>query len=118
MLGTFILSAGYYDAYYTKAQKMRRLIRDKTDEILSQYDFILTPTAPGPAFDIGREEKDPVAAYLADIFTVQASLAGLPAISLPVNNNLGKLPLGLQLSAGRFEEQELLNFAKSFLLLS
>ena len=115
MLGTFILSAGYYDAYYTKAQKMRRLIRDKTDDILKQYDFILTPTAPEPAFKIGLKEKDPVVAYLADVFTVQASLAGLPAISLPVNNSTGNLPLGLQLSAKRFAEQELLNFAKTFL---
>ncbi len=118
MLGTFILSAGYYDAYYTKAQKMRRLIRDKTDGILNNYDFILTPTAPEPAFKIGREEKDPVVAYLADIFTVQASLAGLPAISLPVENKMGTLSLGLQLSAKRFAEQDLLNFAKSFLDLS
>ncbi|OKS89527.1 Asp-tRNA(Asn)/Glu-tRNA(Gln) amidotransferase subunit GatA [Mucilaginibacter polytrichastri] len=113
MLGTFILSAGYYDAYYTKAQKMRRLIREKTEEILNKYDFILTPTAPEPAFKIGREEKDPVVSYLADIFTVQASLSGMPAISLPVKNTTG-LPFGLQLVAKRFDEQELLNFSKNF----
>ncbi|NCD70454.1 Asp-tRNA(Asn)/Glu-tRNA(Gln) amidotransferase subunit GatA [Mucilaginibacter agri] len=118
MLGTFILSAGYYDAYYTKAQRMRRLIREKTEEILATYDFILTPTAPTPAFKLGVEEKDPVVSYLADIFTVQASLSGMPAISLPAKTNEGELPFGLQLVAKRFDEQELLNFSKSFLNLS
>jgi aspartyl-tRNA(Asn)/glutamyl-tRNA(Gln) amidotransferase subunit A len=117
MLGTFVLSAGYYDAYYAKAQKARRLIREKTQEILKEYDFILTPTAPEPAYNIGKEETDPVVSYLADIFTVQASLSGLPAISLPVGNNSKGLPLGLQLLAGQFEEQELLNFSKYFVKL-
>ena len=117
MLGTFVLSAGYYDAYYAKAQKTRRLIREKTQEILKEYDFLLTPTAPEPAYNIGVEETDPVVSYLADIFTVQASLSGLPAISLPVGNNHKGLPLGLQLLAGRFEEQELLNFSKYFVKL-
>ena len=115
MLGTFVLSAGYYDAYYAKAQKARLLIRDKTENILKEYDFILTPTAPEPAFAIGKEQKDPVVMYLSDIFTVQASLAGLPAISLPAGNNSKGLPLGLQLLAARFEEQELLNFSQYFL---
>jgi len=115
MLGTFVLSAGYYDAYYAKAQKARRLIREKTENILEEYDFILTPTAPEPAYNIGKEENDPVVTYLADIFTVQASLTGLPAISLPVGNNNKGLPLGLQLLTRRFEEQELLNFSKYFL---
>ncbi|SDP95224.1 aspartyl/glutamyl-tRNA(Asn/Gln) amidotransferase subunit A [Mucilaginibacter sp. OK268] len=117
MLGTFVLSAGYYDAYYAKAQKVRRLIREKTDQILNEYDFILVPTAPEPAFAIGKEEKDPVVTYLSDIFTVQASLAGVPAISLPVGNNSQGLPLGLQLLAKHFNEQELLNFSKYFLEL-
>jgi len=117
MLGTFILSAGYYDAYYAKAQKVRRLIRQKTDEILNDYDFILVPTAPAPAGIIGKAEKDPVVGYLADIFTVQASLAGVPAISLPAGNNSKGLPLGLQLLTKRFGEQELLNFSKYFLQL-
>ena len=117
MLGTFVLSAGYYDAYYAKAQKVRRLIREKTDQILNEYDFILVPTAPEPAFAIGKEEKDPVVTYLSDIFTVQASLAGVPAISLPVGNNSKGLPLGLQLLAKHFNEQELLNFSKYFLEL-
>ncbi|MDB5136738.1 MAG: gatA [Mucilaginibacter sp.] len=117
MLGTFVLSAGYYDAYYAKAQKVRRLIKEKTDSLLEEYDFILTPTAPEPAFKIGKTEKDPVVMYLYDIFTVQASLAGVPAISLPAGNNNKGLPLGLQLLAKRFAEQELLNFSKYFLEL-
>ncbi len=117
MLGTFVLSSGYYDAYYAKAQKVRRLIREKTDEILREYDFILLPTAPEPAFPIGKKEKDPVTTYLSDIFTVQASLTGAPAISIPAGNNSKGLPLGLQLLTRHFEEQELLNFSKYFLEL-
>jgi len=117
MLGTFVLSAGYYDAYFAKAQKVRRMIREKTDAILKEYDFILIPTAPEPAFRIGRKEKDPVVTYLADIFTVQASLTGAPAISLPTGNNSKGLPLGLQLLTRHFEEKELLNFSKYFLEL-
>ncbi|MBS1524562.1 MAG: Asp-tRNA(Asn)/Glu-tRNA(Gln) amidotransferase subunit GatA [Bacteroidetes bacterium] len=117
MLGTFVLSAGYYDAYYARAQKVRRLIREKTDALLKEYDFILSPTAPEPAFPIGRKEKDPVVMYLYDIFTVKASLAGVPAISLPAGNNSNGMPLGLQLIAKRFAEQELLDFSKYFLEL-
>nr|WP_294940836.1 Asp-tRNA(Asn)/Glu-tRNA(Gln) amidotransferase subunit GatA [uncultured Mucilaginibacter sp.] len=117
MLGTFVLSAGYYDAYYAKAQKVRKLIRDQTNQILQEYDFLLTPTAPEPAFPIGKKEKDPVVTYLHDIFTVQASLAGLPAISLPTGNNSKGLPLGLQLLANGFAEEQLLNFSEYFLQL-
>jgi aspartyl-tRNA(Asn)/glutamyl-tRNA(Gln) amidotransferase subunit A len=112
VLGTFVLSAGYYDAYYAKAQKVRRLIRDKTEDILNQYDFIMLPTAPTPAFTIGEGSKDPVVSYLADIFTVQASLAGIPAISLPAGNNSAGLPLGIQFLGKRFEEADLLSFSK------
>ncbi len=114
MLGTFVLSAGYYDAYYAKAQKVRRLIKQRTDEILQQYDFILTPTAPEPAFKIGRQDIDPIVTYLEDIFTVQASLAGVPAISIPVTNNKAGLPLGLQLITKAFGEAGLLSFATYF----
>jgi aspartyl-tRNA(Asn)/glutamyl-tRNA(Gln) amidotransferase subunit A len=117
MLGTFVLSAGYYDAYFAKAQKVRRLIQMQTDAILKEYDFILVPTAPEPAFAIGKGDKDPVLTYLYDIFTVQASLTGVPAISLPAGNNSKGLPLGLQLLTRHFEEQELLNFSKYFLEL-
>lgn len=114
VLGTFVLSAGYYDAYYSKAQKVRRLIRDKTNHILEEYDFIMLPTAPTPAFGIGEESDDPVVNYLADIFTVQASLAGIPAISLPAGNNAAGLPLGMQFLGRRFGEAELLGFSKKF----
>lgn len=113
ILGTFVLSAGYYDAYYGKAQKVRRLIREKTDEILSDFDFIMLPTAPTPAFTIGEASDDPVVNYLADIYTVQASLAGIPAISLPAGNNKAGLPLGIQFLGKRFEEGSLLSFSKS-----
>lgn len=112
MLGTFVLSAGYYDAYYAKAQKVRRLIRDKTLDILAQYDQIMLPTTPTTAFLIGEKTKDPVSMYLADIFTVQASLAGLPAISIPAGLHSNGLPIGLQLIGKRFEEDKMLAFSK------
>jgi len=114
VLGTFVLSAGYYDAYYSKAQKVRRLIRDRTNQILEEYDFIMLPTAPTPAFNIGEESDDPVVNYLADIFTVQASLAGNPAISIPAGNNSAGLPLGMQFLGRRFGEADLLAFSKKF----
>ena len=117
MLGTFVLSSGYYDAYYAKAQKVRRLIKEKTDALLSEYDFILIPTAPEPPFIIGKKEKDPTVMYLYDIFTVQASLAGVPAISLPAGKTNKGLPVGLQLLTKRFAEQELLDFSKYFVKL-
>jgi len=118
LLGTFVLSSGYYDAYYAKAQKVRRLIKEKTDEILQNHDFILMPTTPTAAFNIGEIVKDPIVMYLEDIFTVQAALAGVPAISLPVGNNEKGLPLGLQLLAPAFAEADLLNFSEYFLKLA
>ncbi|KHJ39157.1 glutamyl-tRNA(Gln) amidotransferase subunit A [Pedobacter glucosidilyticus] len=114
MLGTFVLSAGYYDAYYSRAQKIRRLIKEKTEHILEDYDFILTPTTPTPAFNIGEQPTDPVVMYLADIFTVGASLAGLPAISLPSGINKDGLPLGMQIIGKRFGEADLLSFSKYY----
>jgi aspartyl-tRNA(Asn)/glutamyl-tRNA(Gln) amidotransferase subunit A len=114
MLGTFVLSAGYYDAYYAKAQKVRRLIRDKSLEILSNYDVMILPTAPSTAFELGEKTADPVVMYLADIFTVQASLAGLPAISIPGATHSNGLSIGLQIIGKHFQEQEILQFA-SFL---
>ncbi len=110
MLGTFVLSASYYDAYYTKAQRVRRLIKEKTDELLRQYDFLVLPTTPTTAFKIG-EKQDPVSMYLADIFTVQASLSGVPAISIPAGNDAEGLPIGLQIMSGAFREADLLAFA-------
>ena len=113
LLGTFVLSADYYDAYYTKAQRVRRLIKDKTDELLRQYDFLVLPTAPTTAFRIGEVNKDTLAMYLADIFTVQASLAGVPAVSIPAGNDSDGMPIGLQVMSGAFREEHLLAFAKS-----
>ncbi len=115
MLGTFVLSEGYYDAYYSKAQKLRRLILNETKEILKSYDFILSPTTPTTAFQIGEKVEDPVAMYLADIFTVQANLTGMPAISLPFGEDDKKLPFGIQLMTENFAERKLLSFATHLL---
>lgn len=115
MMGTFVLSAGFYDAYYAKAQKVRRLIAERTKAILNEYDFILVPAAPTPAFLIGQTETDPVVKYLGDIFTVQASLAGLPAVSVPAGENADGLPIGLQLIGESFEESQLLSFSREVL---
>jgi len=111
MLGTFVLSAGYYDAYYNKGQKVRRIIQQKTKEILNNYDFILTPSTPGTAFEFGKNSADPIKMYLEDIFTVQANIAGVPAISIPCGKHSNGLPIGLQLMANYFEEAKLLNLA-------
>ena len=111
LLGTFILSASYYDAYYTKAQKVRRIIRDKTLEILEKYDFIALPTTPTTAFKIG-EVKNPLDMYFEDLLTVQASVAGIPAVSIPVGRDKKNLPIGFQLMGGYFEEADLLAFSK------
>ncbi|MGY8987656.1 MAG: amidase family protein, partial [Flavobacteriales bacterium] len=111
MLGTFVLSAGYHDAYFTKAQQIRRVIQDATNEILKDFDFILTPTTPHTAFDLGQKHKDPTVMYLEDIFTVQANLSGHPAISLPLFKHSNGMPFALQLLAKNFEEQKLLSFS-------
>lgn len=115
MLGTFVLSASYYDAYYTKAQKVRRLIKDQTKSILSDYDFIILPTTPTPAFKIGERKNDPLEMYLADLFTVQASVAGIPAISVPNGTDEQGLPIGLQIMTNDFKEKELFSFSKYIL---
>ncbi|NDK57116.1 Asp-tRNA(Asn)/Glu-tRNA(Gln) amidotransferase subunit GatA [Pontibacter fetidus] len=115
MLGTFVLSADYYDAYYTKAQKVRRLIKEKTDELLQKFDFLILPTAPTTAFKIGENTANPLAMYLADIFTVQASLAGVPAISIPVSRDTNGLSIGLQLMTRSFDEAALLAFSNYIL---
>ena len=106
MLGNFVLSSGYYDAYFTKAQKVRRLIKEKTEQMLKRNHVLLLPTTPTTAFNIG-EIKDPISMYLQDIFTVHANIAGLPAISLPLGKHSNSLPFGIQLMAGRFEEERL-----------
>jgi len=113
MLGTFVLSAGYHDAFFTKAQKIRRLIKQKTDELFLNYDFVISPTTPHTAFDIGEKYKDPTVMYLEDIFTVQANLSGNPAISLPLANHSNGMPIGLHIMANHFKEAELLSFSST-----
>jgi aspartyl-tRNA(Asn)/glutamyl-tRNA(Gln) amidotransferase subunit A len=111
MLGTFVLSSGYYDAYYTKAQKVRRLIQERTKAVFEQFEFILMPTTPNTAFDIGLKNEDPTIAYLEDIYTVHANLAGVPSISLPLWKSKNNMPIGIQLMAPAFKEQDLLTFS-------
>lgn len=111
LLGTFVLSSGYYDAYYTKAQKARRLVKEQTNAIFEDYDLILSPTTPGTAFELGQEYKDPTVLYLEDIFTVQANISGVPAITLPLGNHSNGLPFGMQLMAPSFGEKDLLEFS-------
>lgn len=111
MLGTFVLSAGYMDAYYTKGQKVRRLVQQKTQEILQQFDFIISPTTPTPAFKLGEKSNNPIAMYLADIFTVHANIAGVPAISVPAGQSADGLPIGIQLMANNFDEAALMYLA-------
>ncbi len=111
MLGTFVLSASYYDAYYTKAQKVRRIIRDETREMLSKYDFIVMPTTPTTAFSLGANRDNPAEMYLEDIFTVQANVSGIPAISIPNGTDSQNLPIGLQIMTDVFKESELYAFA-------
>jgi aspartyl-tRNA(Asn)/glutamyl-tRNA(Gln) amidotransferase subunit A len=115
LLGTFVLSAGYYDAYYSKAQKVRRMIRDFTLSIFEKFDFILLPTTPGTAFPIGEKSNDPLVMYLEDIFTVQANLCGIPAISLPLGKHSNGLPFGIQLMGNLMKENELLSFSEELL---
>ena len=115
MLGTFVLSSGYYDAYYTKAMKVRRLIQDKTNEVLTEFDMILGPTTPDTAFKIGENVKDPITMYLQDIFTVHANLSGNPAISLPLGNHSNGMPFGVQVMAKPFAEKELFAFSQELM---
>lgn len=105
MLGTFVLSAGYYDAYYSKGQKVRRLVSDKVDEILNDHDFIISPTTPDVAFPFGANADDPIKMYLEDIYTVLANLAGIPAISFPIGSNKAGLPYSMQVMAPKFGEK-------------
>ncbi len=108
MLGTFVLSSGYYDAYYTKAQKVRRLVKNKTEEIFQEFDFIISPTSPTTAFKIGEKSENPLAMYLADIFTVHANIAGNPALSIPYGKDREGLPIGIQLMAPMGKDSDLL----------
>jgi aspartyl-tRNA(Asn)/glutamyl-tRNA(Gln) amidotransferase subunit A len=111
MLGTFVLSASYYDAYFTKAQKVRRLIKDYTENLLNDFDYIIMPTTPSTAFKFGEHSGDPVAMYLEDLFTVQASVSGVPAISIPNGKDKSGMPIGLQVISNSFKEAELYAFS-------
>lgn len=113
MLGTFVLSAGSYDAYYTKAQKVRRLVQEKTNELLGEYDFLLSPTTPTTAFKFGEKTDNPIAMYLADIFTVHANISGNPAISVPMGDHTNGMPMGVQLTAKHFCEGEMMQLAST-----
>jgi aspartyl-tRNA(Asn)/glutamyl-tRNA(Gln) amidotransferase subunit A len=118
LLGTFVLSASYYDAYYTKAQRVRRIIRDKMKEILHMYDFMLMPITPTTAFKLKELTENPVEMYLADLFSVQANVAGIPAISLPCGTDERGLPVGLQVLANDFEESKLFSFSREVLMMT
>jgi len=115
MLGTFVLSAGYYDAYFTRAQKVRKLLTDKIQLIFRDFDFILLPTSPVTAFKTGEKMDDPIAMYLADIYTVMANLVGVPAISIPLFKHSNGMPFGLQVMANRFDEVSLLQVSNKLL---
>ena len=115
MLGSFVLSADYYDAYFTKAQKARKLIKEATEKILSEYDFIIIPTTPTTAFDLGEHSKSPIEVYMADLFTVQASISGLPAISVPVGKDDNGMPIGLQIISAAFQEAKLFAFSRNLI---
>jgi aspartyl-tRNA(Asn)/glutamyl-tRNA(Gln) amidotransferase subunit A len=114
MLGTYVLSAGYYDAYYKKASQVRALIKRDFDEAFKQCNVILTPTTPTPAFRIGEKTDDPLQMYLSDIFTISTNLAGIPGISVPCGFTQGGLPIGVQFLAGHFEEAKLIQIAAAY----
>ena len=113
MLGTFVLSSGYYDAYYEKAQRVRSMLVNDFDEAFAKCDVIATPTAPTPPFKIGEKTDDPLAMYLGDIYTVTINLAGLPAVSVPCGMSSNRLPIGMQLIGNHFDEARLLNVASA-----
>ena len=113
MLGTYALSAGYYDAYYKKALKVRNLIKGDFDKIFSEFDAIISPTAPTPAYKIGEKTDNALEMYLGDIYTVPVNIAGIPAISLPCGLADG-LPVGLQIMGNYFREDTLFNLAYSY----
>ena len=113
LIGTYVLSAGYYDAYYLKAQKVRKLIANDFNEAFKECDLIVTPTAPSAAFPLNKEQDDPIKMYLNDVFTVPASLAGLPGISIPFGKDKSNLPLGIQVLGKHFDEQKVFDLALS-----
>ena len=112
LIGTYVLSAGYYDAYYRKAQRVRNLIIQDFNKVFKDVDVILTPTTPSPAFEVGSQQ-DPISMYMNDVFTVPASLAGLPAMSVPSGLSTNGLPLGLQVIGKQFDEENVLKVASN-----
>lgn len=114
MLGTYVLSSGYYDAYYRKAQKIRRLIKEDFDKVFKQVDLLITPTTPTTAFKIGEKLDNPLEMYLSDIYTTSANLAGIPGMNIPIGTNRNGLPIGMQVLAKQFDEEKLISFAKRF----
>ncbi|MEO8073457.1 MAG: amidase, partial [Acidobacteriota bacterium] len=114
MLGTYVLSSGYYDAYYAKAQKVRTLLKQDFNNAFEKCDTILTPTSPTTAFKIGEKSDDPLAMYLSDIYTASANLAGIPGISVPCGLSAEGLPIGLQLVGKNWSEDVLLNLANVY----
>lgn len=115
MLGSFVLSAGYFDAYFTKAQRVRQLLKKATNDIFSQYDLLIMPTVTAPAFKFGEKSADPVEMYLSDIYTVFANLVGIPAISIPLYQHSNGMPFGLQVLAPMFKESEILQFSDTLM---
>ncbi len=114
MLGTYVLSAGYYNAYYRKAQKVRRLLKQDFDNAFEKVDLILTPTTPTTAFKLGEKSNDPLEMYLEDIYTTSANLVGIPGISIPIGRDKQGLPIGMQIMANQFDENKLLTFCSDF----
>lgn len=118
MLGTFVLSAGYFDAYFTKAQQVRTILQDRTKQIFTEFDAIISPTVPSPAFKIGEKSNDPVEMFLADIYTVFANLVGVPGISIPLFKHPNGMPFGLQIMTSHFNELTLLSLSKQFMQIA
>jgi aspartyl-tRNA(Asn)/glutamyl-tRNA(Gln) amidotransferase subunit A len=112
MLGTYVLSSGYYDAYYKKAQKVRRLIKEDFDKAFTEVDLIITPTTPSVAFKIGEKSNDPLQMYLSDIYTTSANLAGIPGLNVPIGKNQNGLPIGMQILSKHFDENKIFQFTK------
>ena len=113
ILGNYVLSEGYYDAYFKKAQQLRQLIKSAIDDLFEKYDYIILPTTTSEAWPIGESVKDPLEMYLSDMFTVLANLCGIPAISIPLTNKASKMPLGIQIMSKVGKDVELLSFARN-----
>jgi len=115
MMGAFVLSAGYYDAYYGKAQKVRRMLQDQTNAIFDDYDHLILPVSPTTAWEVGAKNDDPIAVYLSDIFTVLANLTVHPGISLPIRTDEAGMPIGIQIMSQAFSERSLLTIGSNLL---